>query len=155
MRGLLAALCALALVTVTTAARAETPGPCALFAEFDPWIETWTRFEPRPICPRLLSVTFPTGSTFEQAAAYSPATGTIGLSSTLDPASPLGKSYVLHELVHAYQVAEGLHRSVPCIAALEGEAYTAQAAYLRDHGLGREAVMVGLIGQMQGCPGAE
>jgi hypothetical protein len=85
-----------------------------------------------------------------QAGAFYPDTGVIEIAADLDLTDPLGQSYLLHELVHHAQFMAGVQRRVRCLAELEREAYAVQAAFLRAHGLGIEAVMVGFLGDVHG-----
>lgn len=87
------------------------------------------------------------------AAAYMPRSMEILLADDLDLLDPLARSYLVHELVHAQQIAAGKHRRVACLGRLEEEAYAVQARYLDRHGLGREALLFRLIGMLQGACG--
>lgn len=87
------------------------------------------------------------------AAAYSPGTREVLLADDLDLLDPVARSYLVHELVHAQQIAAGKHRRVSCPSRLEEEAYTVQARYLDGHGLQREALLFRLLGMLQGTCG--
>lgn len=86
------------------------------------------------------------------AALYEPARNVILLDTTLDLSTPLGRSYLLHELVHALQFAAGRQAEVRCVGLLESEAYSTQARYLKDHDLPQAASLHSILGLMQaGC----
>jgi hypothetical protein len=86
------------------------------------------------------------------AALYEPARHVISIDEELDLASPLGRSYLVHELVHALQFAHGRQMEVNCLGMLEAEAYGAQARYLRGEGAKQEATLHMILGLMQaGC----
>ena len=88
-----------------------------------------------------------------QAGAFCPDTGAIELAPDLDLSDAFGQSYLLHELVHAAQYANGAQDNARCPAVLEAEAYTVQSDFLRARGLGREAVTMRLLaGQLGTCP---
>lgn len=89
-----------------------------------------------------------------QVGAYVPATGRILLASDLDTDSPLGRSYLLHELVHAAQYRAGVETRVRCEAELEREAYHLQTTWLRRQGELREAMLLDWAAQALGrCAG--
>ena len=86
------------------------------------------------------------------AALYEPGRNVILLDATLDLSTPLGRSYLLHELVHALQFAAGRPAEVHCVGLLEAEAYRTQARYLNDHHLTKAANLHSILGLMQaGC----
>jgi hypothetical protein len=88
----------------------------------------------------------------EVAALYEPARNVISLADDLDLATPLGRSYLVHELVHALQFAAGRQAEVRCVGLLEAEAYRAQAHYLKDQGERKAANLHTILGLMQaGC----
>jgi hypothetical protein len=90
-----------------------------------------------------------------QVGAYVPATGQILLASDLDTDSLVGRSYLLHELVHAAQYRAGRHLLVACEAELEAEAYHLQTTWLRRQGEFREAMLLDWAAQSLGrCEGA-
>jgi hypothetical protein len=64
------------------------------------------------------------------------------LAPDLDTDSALGRSYLLHELVHAAQFRAGRQEEVACEAELEAEAYRVQTAWLRRQGEFREAMLL-------------
>ena len=89
-----------------------------------------------------------------QVGAYVPATGRILLASDLDTDSLLGRSYLLHELVHAAQYRAGVETRVRCEAELEREAYQLQTIWLRKQGEFREAMLLDWAAQSLGrCAG--
>ncbi len=94
------------------------------------------------------------GLLLSQAGAYDPVTDRISLAQGVDPADPLGRSTLLHELVHMAQFRGAAADTAPCIATLEAEAYALQAAWLNHMGEGREAFLIATIGQRLGsCQG--
>lgn len=89
-----------------------------------------------------------------QVGSFNLHTAEIGLAVDLDLTSAFGRSILLHELVHLAQHQSG--RRWHCPEAREYEAYAAQAAYLRAHGLTREAAFATISAAMvRGCPGDE
>lgn len=67
-------------------------------------------------------------------AIYYPPTKTIYVRKGLDLDSVHGRSALVHELIHFIQYQQGVDRQVPCINALENEAYRVQAIYMRQNG---------------------
>lgn len=90
-----------------------------------------------------------------QAGAYFPDTGRIELAPDLDLDSAYGQSFLLHEMVHAAQFAEGADLDARCPAALEAEAYRVQAQFLHHAGLTRDAMLTGFLGDQLGRCGAQ
>lgn len=87
------------------------------------------------------------------AAVYVPATREILLADDLDPGTPLARSYLIHELVHAQQFASREHEHASCPGVLEVDAYVTQALYLRTKGLREEAFLLQVMGMLQGACG--
>jgi len=87
------------------------------------------------------------------AAVYLPATQEILLADDLDPGTPLARSYLVHELVHAQQFASRAHERASCPGALEADAYDTQALYLRTKGLREEAFLLQILGMFQSACG--
>jgi hypothetical protein len=87
------------------------------------------------------------------AAVYVPATREILLADDLDPGTPLARSYLVHELVHAQQFASRAHERASCPGVLETDAYGIQALYLRTKGLREEAFLLQALGMLQGACG--
>jgi hypothetical protein len=89
------------------------------------------------------------------AAVYVPATREILLAHDLDPAAPLARSYLVHELVHAQQFGRPAHERASCVGALEGEAYNLQALYLHTHTshLREDAFLLQVLGMFQSTCG--
>jgi hypothetical protein len=86
------------------------------------------------------------------AALYEPARNVISIDAALDLEGPLGRSYLVHELVHALQFAAGRQAQVRCVGLLEAEAYRVQARYLKDHDRQQDANLHTILGLMQaGC----
>jgi len=113
-----------------------------------------TGYTPVPGCPQVgFGILTGTGSR-SQAGAYLPGADRIELAPDLDLASPVGLSYLLHELVHAAQYHAGRDAQVPCPARLEAEAYQVQAEFLADLGLREEATSFTVMASLLGlCPG--
>ncbi|MGL6209707.1 MAG: DUF6647 family protein [Paracoccaceae bacterium] len=148
-------LTALFLSTLTAQPAAD-PDLCPLVATLNAVIEAETPYTPPP-CPKIGFSVLPEGGTMRsQGGAYFPETGAIELAPDLDLATPYGQSYLLHELAHAAQFANGADARAPCPALLEAEAYSIQADFLRAHGLPREALMVRMLADVLGqCGPAE
>jgi hypothetical protein len=87
------------------------------------------------------------------AAVYVPATREILLADDLDPGTPLARSYLVHELVHAQQFAEHAQERVSCPGVLEADAYGTQALYLSTWGLREEAFLLQIMGMFQSACG--
>jgi hypothetical protein len=87
------------------------------------------------------------------AAVYVPATREILLADDLDPGTPLARSYLVHELVHAQQFTSRAHEHVQCPGVLEADAYGAQALYLRTRDLRDEAFLLQILGMFQSASG--
>src|SRR6478735_8816446 len=58
------------------------------------------------------------------AAVFVPSQREILLAADLDLGTPLGRSYLVHELVHAQQFARGSNERARCPSALESDAYS-------------------------------
>lgn len=89
-----------------------------------------------------------------QVGAFVPETGQVLLAPDLDTDSILGRSYLLHELVHAAQYRAGRQAEVNCEAELESEAYRVQTAWLRRQGEFREAMLLDWAAEALGRCGA-
>ena len=84
------------------------------------------------------------------AALYIRSTGEIFVDAEINFRDPVDLGYFVHELVHSRQMEAS--ESAVCVGVLEAEAYAIQAAFLRDQGLPREALLFDLMGQLQaGC----
>ncbi len=123
--------------------RAETPEGCLdgeWINEVTQFVAEETRSQVPEVCVRsapaeVLNALVPSavarkshGETL--AAVYVASTREILMAQDLDPATPLARSYLAHELVHAQQFGRGAHERASCLGALEGEAYNVQALYL-------------------------
>jgi hypothetical protein len=91
----------------------------------------------------------------DAAAAFLPSRNWIILADNLDTTTAVGRSYLVHELVHAQQYARGAPGKATCIGSLEGEAYSLQARYLRRHGLKQEAFLFEMMGMLQSACGID
>jgi hypothetical protein len=87
------------------------------------------------------------------AAVYVPATGEILIADDLDPGTPLARSYLVHELVHAQQFTSRTHEHVRCPGVLEADAYGTQADYLRTWGLTEQAFLFQIMSMFQSACG--
>jgi hypothetical protein len=87
------------------------------------------------------------------AAAYVPATQEILMADDLDPGTPLARSYLVHELVHAQQFTSRAHEHVRCPGVLEADAYGTQARYLSTRGLREEAFLLRILEMFQSACG--
>lgn len=132
---------------------------CAPVAELVVFVAEETGYPPLRNCPRV-SVT--NGAALaavlalkasahgaEPLAAYLAANAEILLSRDVVLATPFGRSYLVHELVHAHQFDGGAPARAPCVGWLEGEAYRVQASYLRTHDLAEDAFAFELLGLLQ------
>jgi len=88
------------------------------------------------------------------AAVYVPATREILLADDLDPGTPIARSYLVHELVHAQQFTSRVHEHVRCPGVLEADAYGTQALYLSTWGLREEAFLLQILGMLQSACGS-
>ncbi len=148
MKLMLALLC-----LATTPAGADDL--CPLVARLNLWVTRITDHQPPP-CPQI-GFTDLAGSlgVRSQAGAYDPQTGRIELAPDLDLSTAYGQSYLLHELVHAAQFASGADQTALCPAALEAEAYSVQATYLRHTGLADEALSITILALHLGACGMQ
>ena len=87
------------------------------------------------------------------AAVYVPATREILLADDLDPGTPLARSYLVHELVHAQQFTSHVHEYVRCPGVLEASAYGTQSFCLSTRGLREEASFLQIFGMFQSACG--
>ncbi len=143
------------LLTSTSPVFAAGASPlCPLVAELNRYLTENTAYD-AVACPEIgVSVLAADGSLRSQAGAYYPDTGRIELASDLNLSAAYGKSFLLHEMVHAAQFAAGMDQRVPCPEMLEAEAYRLQAGYQREAGLMREAVLTGFLADQLGSCGA-
>lgn len=138
-------LMALAFMIPLQSAPAPAPGHCELVATLNRVVAEATGYHP-PACPQIGFAALPAGGALRsQGGAFFPDTGRIELAPDLDLSTTFGQSYLLHELVHAAQYANGADKHVTCPAQLEAEAYYLQSDFLRDRNLPREAVLVRLL----------
>ena len=120
-----------------------------------------TAYEQEFDCPRVkwvsgselsTSVTIKWPTHFgEPMAMFQPDANVILLSHEIDLSNSLGRSYLVHELVHALQIAGGVASEVRCIGWLEAEAYRVQADYLRQEEDEKEAFRIEVLGLLQGA----
>jgi hypothetical protein len=87
------------------------------------------------------------------AAVYVPATREILVADDLDPGTPLARSYLVHELVHAQQFTSRAHEHVRCPGVLEADAYGTQALYLSTWGLREQVFLLQILGMFQSACG--
>jgi hypothetical protein len=117
--------------------------PCTGMEDLLAFIAAETGYAVPDTCPEILrsaALSAP-DALRSQVGAYVPGTGQILLAENLDPDSALGRSTLLHELVHAAQFRSGAAARARCEGVLEAEAYRVQAAWLRAAGAGREALL--------------
>ena len=146
---------AVMICLILSAAPASAADLCPLVAGLNLIVADLTGHTTPP-CPSIGFAALPEhGSIRSQAGAYFPDSGRIELAPDLDLTTIYGQSYLLHELVHAAQYASGAHTTALCPAALEAEAYTVQAAYLRRHALTEQALTVQLLALHLGSCGAQ
>lgn len=132
---------------------ASAADPCALVAELNRFLVDSTDHAP-VACPEIgFSTLDDQPGLRSQAGAYFPASGRIDLAPDLDLATAYGQSFLLHEMVHAAQFAEGADRRTPCPAALEAEAYRVQADFLQAAELARDALLTRFLGDQLGTCG--
>jgi hypothetical protein len=166
-----AALIACRLVLVLamlghTPAHADSVGGCLMdgwIAEVIAFVTEETGVPAPAVCVRsakqeklkmlVLPTAFGTARNETVAAVYVPATREILLADDLDPSTPLARSYLVHELVHAQQFATHAHERTSCLGELEGDAYGTQALYLRTRGLQEEALLLQILGMFQSACG--
>ncbi|MFN5996810.1 MAG: DUF6647 family protein [Paracoccaceae bacterium] len=128
---------------------------CPLVAELNRVLADSTGYQP-VACPEIgFSVLDDQPGMRSQAGAYFPETGRIELAPDLDLTTAYGQSFLLHELVHAAQFAEGADLRARCPAALEAEAYRVQAQFLQEANLTRDALMTRMLGDHLGACGAQ
>lgn len=70
----------------------------------------------------------------EIAALYDPKQKRILVGDYVDSDSVLGRSALIHELVHFIQYEQGVASQAPCMQFLERDAYRVQAKYLKQNG---------------------
>jgi hypothetical protein len=128
---------------------------CPLVDNLNQALVASTGYRPVP-CPKIgFAVLDGQPGLRSQAGAYFPETGRIELAPDLDLDTAYGQSFLLHEMVHAAQFAEGADRRARCPEALEAEAYRVQAQFLQEAGLARDAVLTRLLGDQLGSCGAQ
>ncbi|MBV7393667.1 DUF6647 family protein [Mameliella sediminis] len=121
--------------------------PCAVAQALGAELTLLSGYAPPATCPRITRSLPAAGTNPEaQLGEYLPDSGTIALAADLDLTTAWGQSVLLHELVH---LAQHRDNGLPdCRAAMEYEAYAAQAAYLRRNGHERDAVMLYVFGAL-------
>lgn len=137
------------------------PIDCAGFEDILDFVAEETGYPPLRNCPKVsatpdlvLRSLFAKASAHgeEPMAAFIPASAEILLSPKVDITKLLGRSYLVHEFVHASQLENGAKAPATCLGLLESEAYWAQATYLRKYDLNEEALSFELVSMMQsGC----
>lgn len=131
-------------------------GSCANVTDLLDFIATESSYPVPRDCPTIEAsdILDSTHALRSQVGAYIPETGQILLAYDLDTDSLLGRSYLLHELVHAAQYRAGVEARVRCKGELEREAYHLQTTWLRQHGEFREAMLLDWAADSLGrCPG--
>ncbi len=135
---------------------------CSLVTELIAFVSDETDYPRLTVCPPVqVTTTAVLRSMFaiasahgeEPLAAFLPGSGRILLSPEIDLTAALGRSYLVHEIVHAAQAASRKPDSVSCPGLLESEAYWVQARYLREHELNETARVFELMSIISGaCP---
>ena len=167
--GIARVACGLALALAATGpapARADGSGGClegAWIAEARAFVAEETGIPAPEACVRLARKEHLNKIVFRAAlgeshgetvaAVYVPATREILLADDLDPGTPLARSYLVHELVHAQQFTSRVHEHVRCPGVLEADAYGTQALYLSTWGLREEAFLLQILGMFQSACG--
>lgn len=123
------------------------------------YIAQLTGMEPLDLCPPII---YHTDSPLAQGkvsdlvslhsigVGYYPETTAILLPISMDLNNPEDFSYLMHQVVHAYQFAYGIDHKVDCKRQLELQAFSVQAQYLRDNGLEDEASEMFLTAKYRG-----
>ncbi|MDR9440374.1 MAG: DUF6647 family protein [Halomonas sp.] len=93
------------------------------------------RFESQAALQQRCFPAFPDRLDVRVSGAYDPAEGNIYLDVDFDFASPVGHSYLLHELVHHFQVHNREDIGPRDRGPLEGEAYRLQLRWLEEGGV--------------------
>ena len=131
---------------------------CASVAELVDFVARETGKSPLHICPRVSvttdavlrsAITNATGHGEEPLAVFLPASTEILLSPEIDLATLLGRSYMVHEIVHASQFDNAATASTACLGKLESEAYWVQSSYLRKNGKVEAALAFELVSMMK------
>ena len=136
----------ISILPLPTAAFAKpADASCASLQELIAFVSAETDYAELAVCPRIVSVDsglLLSSMSFsdpenqnEPLAVYLPIENTIRVSTEVDLNSPMGRSFLVHELVHALQFQSGAASSTPCLGALEEEAYRLQAGFLERAGL--------------------
>lgn len=145
----------LMFVMIGTGLPATAADLCPLVTDLNQFLTGGTGYAAIP-CPEIgVSVLGDQAGMRSQAGAFYPETGRIELAPDLDLGTAYGQSFLLHEMVHAAQFAEGADLQARCPAALEAEAYRVQADFLQGAGLTREALLTRMLGNQLGSCGAE
>lgn len=159
VRWLLVAMLLLAAPLASSGAPERPEGrPAAslepLVRELSAWLTARTRYREPPI-PGIL---FESQSGLQQRCfpdfpeplvtlikgAYAPAEKIIYLDNAFDRDDPVDRSYLLHELVHHFQVHNRADTGTRTRGILEGEAYRLQLRWLRGAGVSDPLVTLGL-----------
>ncbi|APE32287.1 hypothetical protein BOX17_15775 [Halomonas aestuarii] len=93
------------------------------------------RFESQAALQHRCFPAFPDRLDVRVRGAYDPAEGNIYLDLDFDLGSPVGRSYLLHELVHHFQVHNREHIDARDRGRLEGQAYRLQLRWLEEAGV--------------------
>ena len=149
-------LTVLLLASPTSAIELGTPvSLCSIANELKADLHRLSRYRLSGACPTIrFSLRLQEEARQIQVGSFDLETFEIGLAADLDMTTVFGRSILLHEMVHLAQVQSG--RRYSCPEAMEYEAYSVQAAYLREHGLVREAGFAAISASMRGrCPDEE
>ncbi len=122
---------------------------CSSMRQLVGFVAEETDYPPLQFCPNVRMSSVPElRSKFNKAsvygadalAAYLPLSDQILISDEIDLASLLGRSFLVHEIVHAAQFNSRDTAAESCVGLLESEAYRVQASYLKKHDLAEEAL---------------
>jgi hypothetical protein len=150
-------------LTISNAARSDpnNAGTCQSMLRLNAFVSERTSYTTTQNCLRVVRATRTELRSWaahktqihsgEPLAIHVPFSGEIIVSLEIDLSNPLGHSYLVHELVHAQQIENGVHSVAPCLGWLEGEAYRIQAEYLRLQGAAEDAFQVEILGLLQGA----
>ena len=134
----------------TASAKTSDDTSCKLTLELLKFVASETGYSEPTECPRIVLATSEALLSFVSfssdrhrrmpIAVYMPVDGIIFVSDELQLGSPIGQSFLVHELVHALQFETGASAQFPCLGALEAEAYRTQSAFLEREGFPQQAL---------------
>ncbi|MDA4847022.1 hypothetical protein [Hoeflea poritis] len=160
--GTVSFIAALSILVATGAGTAAHASDCDAMSDLVDFVAEETGRHRLEFCPQV-SVTTSTAlrEMFAEAsahgevpmAAFVPKQHRILLGPEIDLATVLGRSYLVHEIVHAAQAADPHPHVLSCAGLNESEAYWVQASYLHNHGMAKAARGFELMSVMSAaCP---